>query len=244
MKYLLLCALYCISLSALSSPNTTQKSFNKSKRLLEQNVYPDHRKTIYCNADFDATKAIDVPGGFETTKHKARAKRIEWEHVVPAENFGRSFSEWRDGHAKCVSNSGKAFKGRKCAEKMNMEYRYMQSDMYNLFPSIGSVNAMRSNYNFVARVDQPTTTFGSCSMKIGARKAEPPEGSRGRIARAYLYMSDTYPRYKMSRQQAQLMVAWDKQHPVTRWECARYTRIKSLQHNENTVMSSRCNEHK
>jgi deoxyribonuclease-1 len=69
-------------------------------------------------------KNIEVPDGFVTTTHLKRAKKVEWEHVVPAQNFGRTFSEWRDGHQKCVNNKGKAFKGRKCAEKMNTEYRY------------------------------------------------------------------------------------------------------------------------
>lgn len=78
----------------------------------------------------------------ETSK---RSYKIEWEHSVPAENFGRAFTEWREGHPLCVDNKGKSFKGRKCAEKVNKTYRYMQSDMYNLFPAVGSVNAARSN---------------------------------------------------------------------------------------------------
>lgn len=56
---------------------------------------------------------------------------------------------WRDGHDSCVNSKGKTFKGRKCASKLSKEYRYMQSDMYNLFPAIGSVNALRSNYNLL-----------------------------------------------------------------------------------------------
>lgn len=49
---------------------------------------------------------------------------------------------------QCITNKGKAYKGRKCANKANAEYRYMQADMHNLFLAIGAVNAMRSNYNF------------------------------------------------------------------------------------------------
>ena len=138
-----------------------------------------------------------------------------------------------------MNRKGKAFKGRKCAEKVNMEFRYMNSDMYNLFPAIGAVNAMRSNFNFVAQVDAPNT-FGSCPMKIKNRKVEPPEAARGRIARTYLYMDRTYKRYNMSRSQAQLMNAWDKMYPVSKWECLRYFRIKTIQKNENVVMAKRC----
>jgi deoxyribonuclease-1 len=145
-----------------------------------------------------------------------RAKRVEWEHVVPAENFGRTFSEWRDGHPSCVDSKGKAFRGRNCASKMNKEYRYMQSDLYNLYPAIGAVNAMRSNYNFTMLPDVKPA-FGSCQVKIEARKAEPTIESRGQIARTYLYMEQRYRRYEMSKSQKQLMLAWNREYPVTSW---------------------------
>jgi deoxyribonuclease-1 len=84
------------------------------------------------------------------------------------------------------------------AEKTNDEYRLMQSDMYNLYPAIGSVNAMRSNYNFTMLPGEKSD-FGSCDMNIDNKKAEPPENARGRIARSYMYMESAYPRYKMSK---------------------------------------------
>lgn len=229
-----------ISTVSFAGGNETIQSFNKAKKTLEKKVYFDHRETLYCSAKFDNEKNVIPPLGFTTTNHKKRAKRIEWEHVVPAENFGRTFSEWRDGHPECVSKKGKSFKGRNCASKMNKEYRYMQSDLYNLFPAIGAVNAKRSNYNFVATVDAESD-FGSCEMRISERKVEPPVSARGRIARTYLYMQDTYKRYKMSKQQAKLMSAWDKLYPVTEWECERAKRILALQGNENRIMSERCN---
>jgi deoxyribonuclease-1 len=95
------------------------------------------------------------------TKHVKRSKRIELEHVVPAESFGRAFSEWwRGGHPECVSSKGKAFKGCNCASKMNQVYRLMQADLYNLYPAIGAVNALRSNYNFTMLPDVESD-FGS-----------------------------------------------------------------------------------
>ena len=240
MKIIFLFVILLTSSDVFAGENESTESFNKTKKNLEQYVYMDHRETIYCGAEFDAKKNVIPPAGFTTAKHKKRAKRIEWEHVVPAENFGRTFSEWRDGHPQCVSSKGKSFKGRKCASKMNKEYRLMQSDMYNLFPAIGAVNAMRSNYNFVAQVDAKSE-FGSCDMKIDNRKAEPPIGARGRIARTYLYMDATYKRYSMSKSQKQLMNAWDRMYPVSDWECERSNRIKNIQGSENRLMTTRCN---
>jgi deoxyribonuclease-1 len=181
-----------ITTSTLSA-NQEIQSFNKAKQILEKQVYNNHRTTLYCGAEFDAKKRVIPPQGFTTTKYIKRAKKIEWEHVVPAQNFGWTFSEWSDGHKQCINSKGKAFKGRKCAEKVNSEYRYMQSDMFNLYPVIGAVNALRSNYNFTM-LSGTNSAFGSCAMKIESRKAEPPEIARGRIARTYLYMEDTYKR--------------------------------------------------
>ena len=230
--------LMLITLPALAS-NQSIQSFSKAKRLLETQVYQDHRETIYCGATFNTKKYVTPPAEFTTTKYVKRSKKIEWEHVVPAENFGRTFSEWSKGNKQCVSSKGKAFKGRKCAEKVNTNYRYMQADLFNLYPAIGAVNALRSNYNFTM-LPSEKSDFGSCTMKIENRKAEPPAASRGRIARTYLYMDDTYKRYSMSKQQRQLMTAWDNTYPVNAWECERAKKITSIQGSENLTVKSRC----
>ena len=209
--------------------------------MLEKSVYQskDERVTLYCQANFGTDKKITPPAGFTTTKYKKRAKKVEWEHVVPAENFGRNFSEWREGDEACINSKGKNFKGRRCAEKVNQQYRLMQSDMYNLYPAIGAVNAARSNYNFVAS-NGNKNSFGSCAMKISSSKAEPPIEARGIIARSYIYMDETYSKYSMSRQQSQLMNAWNKQFPVTSWECLRAQRISTLQGNESAILVKSC----
>lgn len=228
-----------ISSITLADGNTHIDSFSKAKRILHTQVYGDYRKTLYCNADYDADKSVLAPVGFESVKHVKRAKRIEWEHVVPAENFGRAFSEWRSGHPNCVNRKGKAFKGRRCAEKVVPQYRYMQADMYNLYPAIGSVNALRSNYSFTLLPGEDTD-FGSCAMKIDNRKAEPPVAARGTIARTYLYMDQTYPQFKMSSKTRKLMTAWDKTYPVAQWECTRAESIRAIQGNRNAVLERAC----
>ena len=223
--------------------NTQLQSFSSAKKKLEKEIYltDQERHTLYCQAEFDDHKNVIPPNGFESEKFKKRAKRIEWEHVVPAENFGRNFSEWRLGDKLCVNSKGKEYKGRRCAEKTNTQYRYMQADMYNLYPAIGSVNASRSNYNF-AMLGNIKNSFGSCAMKIENRKAEPPTESRGIIARAYLYMDNFYPNYKMSRQQRQLMHVWNKIYPADAWECERAKRIQKIQGNNNEIVEQSCKD--
>ena len=224
----------------VAAGNTEIESFTKAKRLLEREVYFDHRVTLYCGAAFDARKNVTLPEGFTTPKHAKRARRVEWEHVVPAENFGRAFVEWREGADVCVDNKGKAFKGRKCAEKANAAFRYMQADLYNLYPAIGAVNAMRSNYRYSMLPGSPAT-FGTCSMKIEGRRAEPPEAARGTIARTVLYMADAYRGvYRLSNQDRRLMEAWDRQYPVDAWECTRARRIEAIQGNPNERVKEAC----
>lgn len=240
-KIILTLVLSLVPALALAAGNTTNDSFSQAKRMLERQVYHDHRVTIYCSAEFNAQKRVTLPAGFTTPAHEKRATKIEWEHAVPAENFGRAFPEWRDGHPECVNRNGKPFKGRRCAEKVNMEYRHMQADMYNLFPAIGTVNAVRSNKQYSA-LPGSESAFGSCPAKVDGNRFEPPDRAKGQVARAALYMADSYPKYRLSRQQQQLFEAWDKMFPVDQWECTRAKRIEKLQGNANARVKQPCQQ--
>lgn len=236
----ILLALLVMASGALAAGNEWNDSFGRAKNVLERQIYYDHRVTLYCGAAFDEKKNIVLPEGFSTAKHKKRAGKVEWEHAVPAENFGRAFAEWREGAPQCTDGRGKPFKGRRCAEKASREYRLMQADLHNLYPSVGAVNALRQNARF-QMLPGEESDFGSCAMKIADGKAEPPERARGQIARTYKYMDETYgPRYLMGRQQRQLMDAWDAMYPVDQWECTRARRIESLQGNGNPFVEEPC----
>lgn len=219
--------------------NTQFYSFSKAKKLLTNVVYAGYNETFYCKGHFDLKNNIILPEGFKTPTHEKRAYKLEWEHVVPAENFGRAFAEWRDGHPDCVDSKGKTFKGRKCAEKMNKDFQLMQADMYNLYPAIGAVNAIRSNFNY-AELPEAEITFGACPMKIEGKKAEPPEYTKGTIARTAFYFEEEYPVYRISDSQKKMFAAWDKMHPVNAWECERARRIEKLQGNTNRFVKEPC----
>lgn len=228
--------------------NRTNDSFLKAKHIMQYKIFtqPNVMKTIYCQASFDKRKHIDLPFGFKTAVYKKRQHRYEAEHINAAENFGRNFVEWREGSPMCVNKHGKHFRGRKCAEAANYEYRLMQADLFNLYPAIGSVNAARQNYIFTMLPETATNeylSFGSCKMFIDKKhkKAEPPIIARGMIARTYLYFENAYPKYKMSNQQRKLMNVWDNKYPVTAWECQRSKMIENIQGNKNPILDSRCN---
>ncbi|MEI7636599.1 MAG: endonuclease [Syntrophus sp. (in: bacteria)] len=223
--------------------NTNNDSFNRSKKILERVIYkePEHRIDIYCGCKYDERKEVDLTScGYRPEKDNKRAHRIEWEHAVPAEAFGQSFPEWRNGHQGCVDSRGRSFKGRKCAEKVNPEYRLMQADMYNLYPAIGEVNGLRSNYS-MAMITGNQYRFGDCKTKIEDRKIEPRTEVRGEFARTYMYMDRAYPGHGIiSNKNEKLFQAWDKADPVDAWECERSRRIAKIQGNVNLVVDQAC----
>jgi len=219
------------------------ESFSKSKKELRK-VYQGHQTTIYCDCKYnykDKKNMIDkascgyIPRNKLTKKGKVneRANRIEWEHLIPAENFGRQFSCWRDGNSECVSSKGKAYKGRKCCEKVNKEYRIMQADMHNLFPAVGELNADRSNYRFDFELPTPGM-YGKCKFQVlfKEKRAKVRPEIRGIIARDYLYFNKQYG-MKLSKQEMQKFQAWDKMYPADAWEIERNKRIAKIQGNEN-----------
>lgn len=226
---------------------STNESFSKSKEELRK-IHRDHQITFYCGCKYNYTNKdnmIDrnscgyVPRNEYTKKGKKneRARRIEWEHVIPAENFGRQFSCWRDGASECVDSKGKEFKGRKCCEKVSKEFRIMQADMHNLQPAIGELNADRSNFRF--DFELPTLgQYGMCQFEVDfkADRAKVREELRGVIARTYLYFNKQYG-MKISKQEIQKYLAWNREYPPDAWEKKRNMRIKNIQQNFNPYIN-------
>lgn len=225
------------------SGNTTIYSFSSSKTKLHNAIYKDSesRIDIYCGCRYDQNKQVDSDScGYVPEKNSVRSARIEWEHAVAAEMFGKQFKEWTEGHSKCVDKNGKAFKGRKCAEKVNREFSRMQADMYNLYPAVGEVNGLRSNYP-MAVISEDHYRFGECKTKIEDRKIEPRPEVRGDIARTYFYMDQAYPHFGFVNQENEEMFKeWDKDDPVDQWECERARRIAKIQKNINHIVNEAC----
>ena len=240
-------------LSAIPSEggNSTIESFSKSKRyLLKMHLTEKQLDTFYCGSSFNGKKQVSHTGsGYKpATSDAARESRIEWEHVVPAYAFGITFPYWsdygEDPHPDCFDKKGKPMNNRDCTEKNSKQFRYMQADLHNLRPAIGSVNGLRSNYEF-GMVSGEKREFGECDMEIDSKKkrAEPPEGVRGDIGRTYLYMASAYPDVQfLSVKQQQQMEEWSASDPVTAWECERERLISKMQGNRNAVVKTACEQ--
>lgn len=229
-KFLALLVLWSCSSSRIQIKRDREVSFKESKKHLAR-IHQEHPYTLYCGCSF-AKKTVNLEScGYKVYKNHQRAKRIEWEHVVPAHAFGHAFPEWRKG-------------GRKKAAS-NPEYRRMEADMYNLWPEIGELNGLRSNFSMTDFGEndhrRKEITFGQCRAKIAERKFEPMDMAKGTVARTYMYMDLTYPgKGIIARKNRKLFEAWDKMFPVSTWECKRAKKIELIQKNANSILNKRC----
>ncbi|HNS99327.1 MAG TPA: endonuclease [Polyangiaceae bacterium] len=223
--------------------NTKIASFGKAKKHLWE-IHKDHQTTLYCGCAYEGNELVSPPGacGYVPITTGIRSRRVEWEHVVPAQAFGQSFREWREGHPECVDGRGKPFRGRPCARKVAVAFRYMEADMYNLQPAIGDVNDRRGTAT-PAMIPGENRLFGTCDFEVSAGKFEPRPEVRGDIARTYLYMDMAYPgRGILSEKNKKLFEAWSDQDPVDAWECERARRIARIQGNINQVVERACRQ--
>lgn len=219
------------------------KDFREAKRVAVE-LHAKRGTTLYCRCRYVGKQVDWASCDYRPARDSVRAKRIEWEHVVPAEAFGQSFIEWREGGPRC-RRKGHTYRGRKCAEK-NPEFKRMEGDLYNLFPEDGEVNGLRSNFS-MAEIGtlgrMAGISFGGCKARIFESKFEPMDFAKGTVARAYLYMDVEYPGHGIiSDKNRKLFAAWDAAHPVEPWECELYRSIRKIQKNENPILAARCSK--
>lgn len=223
-----------------SAGNERIQSLSKAKKILAKQIYSDQHQTFYCRSTFNTKEQVFHSGGYVPISDNDFANRLEWQHIVPIHAFGQSFKEWQEGDPACVDTKGQSFKGHKCTEKLNEQFRFMQADMHNLVPAIGEINELRSDFSF-AKIPGEERRFGSCDLEIAKLKVEPPENVRGDIARIYFYMEDAYPgRGILNKESRNLFDTWDRQDPVDKWECEKERRVRAIQGSENFFVSRRC----
>lgn len=210
--------LFCIllilpfSLSFAVQPLT----FSTAKKIAED-LFSVHRVTLYCGCTYDSEKHVDLTScNMNTAMHVERANRIEWEHMMPAEHFGKNHRCWTEN--MCVNEkTGKGYRGRKCCEKIDHEFNKKEGELYNLWPAVGAVNQARSNYAF--GILNNKRGFYGCEFEADKQLkiAEPPDRAKGIVARANLFMADRY-QVEISKAQRELYQQWSKQFPPDFWE--------------------------
>lgn len=208
---------------------STDFSFSKSKYILGTQVYTDYRTAFYSGCRFRQYQKKLVPVKSSCTytprKNANRGKRIEWEHVVPAWQFGHQLQCWQNG-------------GRAHCRDTNRAFRQMEADLHNLVPAIGEINGDRSNYRFQMIPGEARLYGKDINMEIDfkQRRAEPPEAVFGDIARIYFYMQEKYG-FKLSAAQDRLFRSWNNADPVDSWEEKRNRLLTQIQGNHNPFVT-------
>jgi deoxyribonuclease-1 len=220
----------CVINPALSEPPST---FSEAKEVAKQKIYLDQATSaqgdLYCGCKWNwvgkSGGRIDAKScGLQARKQETRAQRTEWEHIVPAWTFGHQRQCWQNGGREhCVSD--------------DPVFQAMEADLFNLYPAVGEVNGDRSNFNY-GMASGVAPQYGQCKTKVDfdQHAAEPRDEVKGLVARTTFYMFDRY-NLSMSRQQQQLLMAWDKQFPVTLWEKERNKRIAAIMGHPNPFVT-------
>jgi len=164
---------------------------------------------------------VDYP--YTSSKYEARGKKVEWEHIVPASWFVTADKEikevWDNGHEDCVTAGGTKYKSRKCAEKVSPLFNRMESDLYNLVPVIGALNAMRGSKNY-GIIEGEEREFGeTIDVEINTDLIEIMPSKRGNAARVMMYMHDKYGVvFPDHNNTVKMLKDWIEADPEDEWE--------------------------
>ena len=224
------CFLISLVFICFSTASGADPSFSKSKKILK-NLYKSNPETFYCGCAIDYSKVKPSPDllscGYVPRKQKKRAKRLEWEHVVPVSLIASRLSCWENG-------------GRKSCKK-DKRFKIMESDLHNLVPSIGELNGDRSNRRF-GLVDNELRVYGNCDFEINYETdlVEPRPTIRGDIARIWLYIHQVYE-LDLKESELLLFQNWDELDPVSDWECFKDKNIYLIQGRHNNFVYEHCN---
>ncbi len=224
------------------------KNFTKAKDMSVRLYHTYHLESFYTNTQlqpvvyiaskkfpYKSTLTLQlglVNNPYQGSKYVSRGQKVEWEHITPASWFVTVNDEihnaWFEGHEKCITSSGKVYKGRKCAEKVSPLFNQMEADMYNLVPVIGALNAMRSDKPF-AIIDGEEREFGeTIDMEITSKEVEVMPSKRGNVARVMLYMNSKYGvQFPDHNNTVEMLKVWIELDPEDEWEIEKKAILKA-----------------
>lgn len=172
----------CLTANSESSFNS--KSFYSSKKYLK-NIYKEkcnlnnYKKnsiclTIYAKCRFySLNKKLYID--FKSCNYKPttkRSKRVEFEHVVPASYIAHQYN---------LKNRRECSKDKNCKIAM--------ADIKNLYPSIGKINQIRSNYKYCNHINN---VINNVYFENGQKCFKIDEKTRKLTLKIYNYMSHKY----------------------------------------------------
>ena len=223
-----------IWVASIFKPNNLDLSLKQANKLAYQ-VHLAESKTFYCDCSYSNKKISFKTCGYKISKNFKRAHRVELEHIVPVSVLAKKLTCWHK--AICCKNK-KCYKGRSCCEKIDPYYVKMATDLHNIVPEIGELNAIRSNYGFSELPYINSHQFGSCEFKIDRKikKVECKDSKKGIVSRVYLYMADRY-NLELTDSEKELFNKWNKKYPPSLWEITWNNKVYAIQKTDNRYIS-------
>lgn len=220
-------------LASISIVNAAEipSTFPQAKTKLYKSVSLNQGHTFYAGCHWNKKKVDLASCGLEnsfSSKAKKRALRTEAEHIIPASWLYKRNDKYRSCYVNAKAQKTSA---RKLCQAEDSEYRDAHNDLVNLRPTVGAINAARSNKPFAESISgtKETTYNGNGKrMIISSRVAIPDLSIRGDIARVALYMQKTYGA-TYSKRQLSLFIKWDTEDPISDEEKSLADRINTIQ---------------
>ncbi len=149
-------------------------------------------------------------------------RKVNAEHVYPM--------SWVTRQLRCGT--------RERCRHTSTRFNLIESDMHNIYPALAEVNEARGAMAY-GEVPGERHAFPGCDIEIDYRKrrVEPRPQARGRIARALLYMADTYGLTLFQRQR-KLMERWNRRYPPDDEERRHNRQVAALQGQPNPWIQS------
>lgn len=118
--------------------------------------------------------------------------------------------------------------------EMNADYLVVWNDLHQMFPITSSTSRLRRGTSIdEARLDEPNH---DCGFKTTFQTFEPSDHAKGDVARALLYLHDTYKVPLASR--LDLLQEWNKLDPPDELEQLRNQRIADIQGKSNPFIDN------
>lgn len=187
-------------------------------------------ETLYCGCktNLDARNYDSSSCGYAPANEIIRSGRLEAEHVLPASLIAK----YRPGES-CWVKDPSCRTARACCVNNDPQFRVAYTGLVNLHPTIGELNAARSNFAYAILAGE-AREYGDCDFEVEQSNdlVEPREDVRGDVSRIYFHME---AKYDLSYPDPwnELLVEWDAEDPISDKEIARNERIRAAQGSSN-----------
>lgn len=215
---------------------TSEKSVTQALLL----IYRSDRISLFCRQPFDEDGILSAgqPEKLDDSLIRKDKNKIIWAQVVAPKILAANRPCYL--HSVCMNKKGQRFKGLNCCKQNDNLYNIMTRDLHNRIPVTAKVAGVMKQYQFdrIANALEETIHSPACGITLYPKQKimTPADFMKGRIARAYLYMQDTYG-LSLPQSQRELFEKWHLGYPPSMQERQANKAIYQIQGNLNPYIS-------